>query len=137
MPTPNNKKLYRLAKLEADTKYKKSSAYKSGYIVKRYKQLGGTYSDDDKPKKLKRWFSEKWKDVGHSSYPVYRPTVRINKHTPLLASEIDRNNLAKQIILKQRIKGESNLPKFKKSKSTKKKSTKKKRKSTKKKRKII
>ena len=101
MSTPNNKKLYSLVKLEADAKYKKPSAYKSGYIVKRYKQLGGTYSDDDKPKELERWFKEKWQDIGNLSYPVYRPTKRINEDTPLLASEINKNNLMKQILLKQ------------------------------------
>ena len=74
MPTPNNKKLYRLVKLEADEKYKKPSAYKSGYIVKRYKALGGTYSEDGQPNNLKKWFAEQWKDIGNSAYPVYRPT---------------------------------------------------------------
>ena len=34
MPTPNNKKLYEEVKMLADKIYKKSSAYKSGYIVK-------------------------------------------------------------------------------------------------------
>ncbi len=112
MPIPTDKKLYRLVKLEADEKYKKPSAYKSGYIVKRYKALGGTYSEDGKPKNLKKWFDEEWKDIGNSSYPVYRPTKRINKTTPLLVSEISKNNLIKQITLKQSIKGRHNLPKF-------------------------
>jgi hypothetical protein len=30
----------------ADKIYSKPSAYKSGYIVKKYKELGGTYSGD-------------------------------------------------------------------------------------------
>jgi hypothetical protein len=47
-----------------------------------------------------------------TSYPVYRPTVRVNKQTPLLVSEIDPKNLKQQIKLKQKIKGEKNLPKF-------------------------
>ena len=112
MPTPKNKKLYNLVKLEADLKYKKPSAYKSGYIVKRYKFLGGEYINDEKPKNLKRWFQEEWKDVGNSAYPVYRPTKRINTNTPLLVSEINKKNLTEQILLKQRIKGDYNLPKF-------------------------
>jgi hypothetical protein len=112
MPTPNNKKLYTLVKSEADEKYKKPSAYKSGYIVKRYKALGGTYSDDGKAKNLKKWFDEEWKYI----YPVYRPTKRINQTTPLLVSEISFTNLIEQIKLKQSIRGTQNLPKFIKSK---------------------
>ncbi len=110
----NDQNLYQKAKKIADEKYKKPSAYKSGFIVKTYKELGGTYSDDKQPKELKQWFKEKWVDVGNMSYPVYRPTVRVNKQTPLLVSEIDPKNLKKQIKLKQKIKGEKNLPPFKK-----------------------
>jgi len=112
MPTPTDMSLYNSVKQMADKIYKKPSAYKSGYIVKKYKELGGQYADDNKPKNLKRWFSEKWTDIGGQSYPVYRPTKRINKKTPLLPSEIDPTNLKNQIILKQSIKGKQNLPKF-------------------------
>ena len=112
MPTPTDKKLYARVKKQADTVYSKPSAYKSGYIVKEYKRQGGTYSDDDEDKKLKRWFKEMWKDVGGKAYPVYRPTKIISKDTPLLVSEIKPSNLKKQIKLKQVIKGKKNLPKF-------------------------
>ena len=83
------------------------------YIVKKYKELGGKYADDDHTKNLKRWFKEKWQDVGHKSYPVYRTTVRINKHTPLTVNEIDKKDLKEQIKRKQIIKGNKNLPPFK------------------------
>jgi hypothetical protein len=108
----DNPKLYEEVKRQADTIYSKPSAYKSGFIVKKYKELGGTYSGDE-PKKLKQWFKEEWKDVGGQEYPVYRPSVRINKTTPLLASEISPSNLKQQIRLKQRIRGRKNLPPFK------------------------
>ena len=36
-----DKELYDLVKQKADEVYKKPSAYKSGYIVKMYKQLEG------------------------------------------------------------------------------------------------
>jgi hypothetical protein len=114
MPTPNNTKLYNEVKALADKVYSKPSAYKSGYIVKKYKELGGTYSGDKPNTGLTRWYKEKWADVGNKSYPVYRPTKRITKDTPLLANEISPANLKKQIDLKQVIKGNSNLPKFKK-----------------------
>ena len=82
--------------------------------MKKYKELGGKYKDDNQDKNLKRWFEEKWKDIGNHSYPVYRPTKRINSKTPLTPNEIDQNNLKKQIKLKQQIRGNKNLPPFKK-----------------------
>jgi len=113
MPIIDNQKLYDYCKREADEKYEKSSAYKSGYIVRLYKSLGGTYTDDNKPKNLQRWYKEAWKDVGGEDYPVYRPTKKISKtKTPLIPSEI--SNLDEQIKLKQQIKGDKNLPPFKK-----------------------
>jgi len=116
MPTPVNQELYNRVKKYADTIYKKPSAYKSGFIVKKYKELGGEYIDDNKPKNLQRWFKEEWKDVGGLEYPVYRPTKRVSKKTPLTPAEIDPTNLKKQIIIKQEIKGDKNLPKFKEKK---------------------
>jgi hypothetical protein len=112
MNQPINKILYQKARQIADEKYEKPSAYKSGFIVKTYKQMGGRYAGQKTKKGLTRWFEEEWKDVGRQSYPVYRPTKRISKETPLLVSEIDPKNLQKQIRLKQKIKGKNNLPPF-------------------------
>ena len=112
MPEPLNKKLYEEAKKIANETYKKASAYKSGFIIKKYKELGGKYADDGKEKKLKRWFSEEWRDIGGLEYPVYRPTKRISKDTPLTASEINPIKAMEQIQLKQKIKGKKNLPPF-------------------------
>ena len=112
MPTPNDPDLYERVKQMADDVYSKPSAYKSGWIVKMYKSHGGTYNDDGKPKNLKRWFKEEWTDVGHKSYPVFRPTKRITKNPPLTVNQILPSNLKKQIALKQRIKGSRNLAKF-------------------------
>jgi len=109
-----NQKLYDKAKKIADETYTKPSAYKSGFIQKKYKELGGTYSDDNKPKDLKRWFKEGWTDVGGLDYPVYRPTKRISKDTPSTIGEIDPIKLKNQIALKQVIRGNANLPPFKK-----------------------
>lgn len=114
MPIPKNKLLYEKIKKQADLVYDHPSAYKSGYIIKMYKKYGGEYEDDNKPKNLKRWFKEKWGDIGNKEYPVYRPTIRVNKNTPLTINEIDKNNLKKQIKLKQKIRGNKNLPAFKK-----------------------
>jgi len=111
MAEPINKELYLEVKRYADMIYEKPSAYKSGFIVKTYKQRGGKYKGDGS-KPLARWFKEEWKDIGNKEYPVYRPTKRISKKTPLLPSEIDPVNLRKQIKKKQIIKGERNLEPF-------------------------
>jgi len=55
--------------------------------------LGGRY----KEKKLNRWILEKWEDIGHKEYPVYRPTIRVNNNTPLTVNEIEKKNLKSQI----------------------------------------
>ena len=116
---PLNMKLYNSVKRKAAIIYKKPSAYKSGYIVKEYKRQGGKYKDGGGTKNLKRWYKEKWRDVGHKKYPVYIPTKRISAKTPLTTKEIDAKNLKKQIALKQKIKGNRNLPAFKKKKKSK------------------
>ena len=110
---PAQKKLYAKVKREADAIYSKPSAYKSGYIVKRFKELGGTYEDGEprdraSPSGLARWFLEEWVDLnrstskgryapcgrrsskGRSRYPLCRPSVRVTAATPLLASELSR-----------------------------------------------
>ena len=113
MPTPKDPALYERVKKEADEKYSKPSAYKSGWIVKTYKDRGGTYSGAKPKKGLTRWYKERWADVGDGDYPVYRPTKRVSAETPLLASEIDPKNLREQIGLKQIYRGVANLPPFK------------------------
>lgn len=118
MATPKDQELYDQVKRLAKAVYKKPSAYRSGFIIKKYKELGGTFKDDHKPRNLKRWFLEEWTDVGHGAYPVYRPTRRVSKKTPLTVSEIDEHDLRKQIRLKQKIRGEHNLPAFKRKKSS-------------------
>jgi hypothetical protein len=119
MPIPANKALYEQAKRTADFKYLKPSAYKSGFIVKEYKRLfnesgalGSPFLDDGQPKDLKRWFAEKWGDIAGLSYPVYRPTIRVSKKTPLTASEIAPESAVLQSIVKQQYRGKKNLSPF-------------------------
>ena len=113
MPTPENKELYQEVIRYIDTIYKKPSAYRSGAIVKEYKRRGGRYIDDNKPKNLERWFKEKWTSINSThGYPTYRPTKRITKDTPYTVSEIPKERLLEQYILKQFYKGDKNLPKF-------------------------
>ena len=114
-----DKDIHKEAKKKADTVYKKPSAYKSGYIVQLYKKMGGKFKDDKKGKPLKRWYKEKWTDIGNvydgfnlDHYPLYRPTVRVNKETPKTFSEIPLKRLVQQYNTKQKIKGNKNLEKF-------------------------
>lgn len=108
----NDKQIYERAKDKIYAIYSKPSAYRSGALVKEYKRLGGTFSGQKTRMGLTAWFREKWKDVGGKDYPVFRPTVRVNKATPLTVREIDPKNLRKQVELKQKIKGKKNLPPF-------------------------
>jgi hypothetical protein len=113
MSIPIDIKLYNQVKIEADEKFKKNSAYKSMWLVSEYKRRGGEYLGKKTDEGLTRWILEKWQDVGNKQYPVFRPTKRISKSTPLTVDEIDKTNLKKQIKLKQKIKGNKNLPPFK------------------------
>lgn len=110
----DNPVLYKKAKKIVYKQYPKHSAYRSGQLVKLYKEMGGTYSGKKENTGLTRWFKEEWKDVGSLEYPVYRPTKRVTKKTPLTLKEIKPSNLVKQIKLKQKIKGDKNLPPFQK-----------------------
>jgi hypothetical protein len=114
MNIPTNHVLYDKAKALADSIYDKPSAYKSGFIVKTYKEMGGEYTGSKTKQGLTEWFSADWKDIGNKAYPVYRPTKRVSAKTPLTINEIDPINLRKQIQLKQKIRGNRNLPPFKK-----------------------
>jgi hypothetical protein len=127
MPLPTDPTLYEEAKDFIYSKYKKNSAFRSGAVVKEYKQQFAQkygketkpYSDDNQPKRLKRWFDEKWIDINPllgfkdaDAYPLFRPTKYINQDTPTLFQEIPKSRLKEQYKIKQKIKGERNLPTF-------------------------
>ena len=113
-----DKDIYEKAKKIIYNQYKKPSAYRSGALVKKYKDMGGRYSNEPNKNEtsLKRWFKEEWRDINpmktKTSYPVYRPTKRITKKTPKTKNEVSEDVLLQQSKLKQKIKGKKNLPKF-------------------------
>ncbi len=116
MDKVKNKKLYEEVKADINKIYKKNSAYRSGMYIKEYKKRGGEFLEE-KPKNidkipLARWFREGWKDIGGEKYPVYRPKKRVSKKTPLTIQEINKKDLESKIKLKQKIKGDKNLPPF-------------------------
>lgn len=112
----SNKILYEKVKQDINKIYKKSSAFRSMAYIKEYKRRGGKFIKDGKPRNLTRWMREKWRDVNprktRKSYPVFRPTVRISKKTPLTVKEIPRNILLQQSRKKQKIRGKKNLQPF-------------------------
>jgi len=119
MPIPTNPALYEQAKKKIMRSYKKPSAFASGAVVKEYKQQGGKYKEDGKPKNLERWFEEEWINVNpilgvtnENAYPTFRPTKKISSKTPATINEIGLDNLKKQYKLKQKYKGNKNLPDF-------------------------
>jgi hypothetical protein len=102
MAEPTNKALYERAKKEIDKIYgTKTSAYRSMAIVKKYKEMGGTYSGNKSTSGTSQWLKEKWVKVNDyingKSVPcgyndrnkhACRPSLRINSKTPITIQEV-------------------------------------------------
>jgi len=111
-PIPSNvlnPSLYRKARKEADSIYKRAGAYKNMFIVKKYKELGGKYSGK-KTNNLSKWRSEKWVSVkdylsgkkipcGEDSIGnnACRPTKRIDSKTPITIQEVIKKHGKKKV----------------------------------------
>jgi hypothetical protein len=100
-----NPKLYEKAKKEADKKYERHSAYKSMYIQKVYKDLGGKYKSGKRLKgSTTRWNEEQWIQVlpylknkkkiacgeDNKKNKVCRPFKRVDKNTPITLPELQK-----------------------------------------------
>ena len=106
MPTPTDPKLYEKIKQDITSKYK-PSAYRSSFIVREYKKEylkkhknNNAYIGDRETSNLKRWFDEAWRsDTGNVRYTskssIYRPTIRVNKDTPITFSELSKQQIEK------------------------------------------
>ena len=108
MPTPVDMVLYNKIKKDLYSKNKVHSAYRSGLLVKKYKEAFKRKYGNKKPYKgkkdggkgLSRWFKEKWKtqdgNVGYKKKgDVYRPTKRVNKKTPATFKELGKKKIKK------------------------------------------
>jgi hypothetical protein len=109
MVIPTDEKLYKKIKNEIYLKYPKHSAYRSGLLVKSYKQaFSKKYSNKKSPyignrpttktTGLKRWFAEDWRnqrgEVGYRSpSDVYRPTKKITSKTPVTFGELKKSQI--------------------------------------------
>jgi hypothetical protein len=98
-----DKDIYEKAKKIADKTYERHSAYKSMFINKKYKELGGRYKTNKKKKgKTDRWNDEEWIQVipylkkgekivcgkDNKKNKVCRPFKRIDKETPITIDEL-------------------------------------------------
>tara|TARA_B100000212_G_C27288411_1_gene496172 strand:+ start:484 stop:858 length:375 start_codon:yes stop_codon:yes gene_type:complete len=105
---PVDMKLYEKIAKQIKAKYPKSSAYRSGLLVKEYKlKFAEKYGKRKKPYtgqkgkgSLSRWFKENWTnqrgEVGYKKKgDVYRPNKRITKDTPKTFKEISKKDLKK------------------------------------------
>lgn len=135
-PIPLDKKLYdQVSKRASEIFSSNRGIYRSAWIVKEYKRLGGKYSQAHKPNVnsagLKRWFAERWvdlnrpkydkkghiigydqcgrKDASKGEYPLCRPSIRITKKTPKTIKELKPTAIAKAKLDKKTVKGKSNI----------------------------
>jgi len=132
---PTNPTLYAKVKREAKRKFDVwPSAYASGWLVREYKKRGGKYSGSRKASRSKgvgRWFREKWINVcelpkkvacGRSQtgkrYPYCRPSKRISKKTPRLASSLSAAQI-KKFCKEKRKNPKRKMPSLKRKKSKK------------------
>ena len=98
-PEPANKNLYEKVKKEAKSKFEHwPSAYGSQWLVKTYKERGGTYTGGQKKETsgVTRWNKEKWTDEhgnicgskNNKNIKKCRPSVRVTDSTPVTWSEL-------------------------------------------------
>jgi hypothetical protein len=135
MPEPKDKSLYERVKRMADKRFSsKTGIYKSSWIVKEYKKLGGKYfgkKPSNKSAGLKRWYKEKWidlnrpiknskgKTIGYKScgrpsakkgkYPLCRPSRRVTRATPKTYKQLSKSSINRAKREKRRVQGSSNI----------------------------
>ena len=105
MNEPTDIKLYENIKNDVFKMYAKPSAYRSGLLVKKYKEEyvkkhnnKNYYKGSKQNSNLKRWFDEKWMnqrgEVGYKKKgDIYRPTIKINEKTPTTFSELSKQQI--------------------------------------------
>ena len=116
-----DKDLYKKAKKKADETYDRHSAYKSMYIQKVYKDLGGRYKGKKNTKGVSRWNKEKWIQVipflkdgkkiacgeDNKKTKVCRPMKRIDSKTPITLPELLKLHSKKDLLALARKKNKN------------------------------
>jgi hypothetical protein len=103
---PVDKQLYNKIKAKVYKRIPKHSAYRSGIVVKEYKEAFKKKYGNKSPyigrkeakQGLTRWFAERWRTqdgkVGYKKKgDVYRPTKRITKDTPKTFKELSKKEI--------------------------------------------
>lgn len=109
MPEPVDPDLYAAVKKQIYAKYPKHSAYRSGHLVRTYKEK---FAEKHGPRKqpyrgkkpsksdggLKRWFAEEWvNESGEVGYDrkntLYRPSKRVTNETPKTWGELTEKDV--------------------------------------------
>lgn len=114
-PQPVDSKLYQKIKDDVMKKNIIHSAYRSGTIVKRYKEeFGRKYGnrspytgEKDVSHGLARWFEEKWSrdkdgNIGYKKNgDVYRPQIRVTIYTPVTWNELSDKEIKRAKVEKK------------------------------------
>ena len=113
-----NPEIYKKARKIADKTYSRAGAFKSMFIVRKYKELGGKYKGK-KENRLERWRKERWVSVADYlegktvvcgdpkiGANLCRPTKRISKDTPITIQEVLKKHSKEDIkkIVNEKIK---------------------------------
>lgn len=132
---PANKQLYSEVSARASEIFKSNRGiYRSAWIVREYKRLGGTYvgkAPTSTDPGLRRWFKEKWVDLnrpiygvnreiigyeqcGRSDatkgiYPLCRPMYRVTDGTPLTVAELSAASISSAKKAKAKVRGDRNV----------------------------
>jgi len=114
MSKVKDQNLYDSIKTKLYNEMPKHSAYRSGILVKRYKQAyfkkyknKNAYIGKKTKKGLSRWFKEDWRtEKGKKTYKeggtIFRPTKRITKDTPKTMGELTSKQKQKAILEKRK-----------------------------------
>ena len=102
---PKDQKLYDNVKAKIYKDIPKHSAYRSGQIVKKYKEAykkkhGNTnaYTGTKTKEGLSAWFNQNWRNqrggVGYKKKgDIYRPTKKAGKKTPATFKELSKTQI--------------------------------------------
>jgi len=112
-----DKNIYKKAKKKADETYERHSAYKSMYLSRVYKEMGGRYKTSKKDNKLSNWRSEEWIQVlpfllegkkikcgSGDNKKGCRPMKRINSDTPMTIPELIKKHGKEKLITLAKLK---------------------------------
>lgn len=121
-----NKKLYLKVKKEVYEQIPKHSAYRSGVVMKTYKDKGGKIDSKYESRSkgnLSKWFEEKWVNLtpyaegltksrtaykcgdthpNQKNKSVCRPSVKVSDSTPSLAQNFSKAKIMKAAKLKNK-----------------------------------